>query len=280
MTGFPVTDSRIQFLSVEDVLGIYQLIVRDFADSDDPIAPAGVRDQGLLESAVYRQLTGFEGHLKYDHPLLSAASLVFGVCCDHPFYNGNKRAALVTMLVHLDRNQYAIPGVTQSDLYDAMLAIADHRMGVRDDGRSKKGTTVRRSADEEVQAIYKWVRRHAEKIAKGERVISYRQLRQALVRFDIEVEIIGANHAELVRYEERQVGLFRKRKERARIKLGKIGYRNEGTDIPRSEVKTIREMCGLTEENGVDSESFYTTGVIVDAFVCRYRRVLSRLAKV
>src|SRR5215510_4368531 len=96
----------VRMLTVEDVLSVYAALTQDFADSADPISPAGVRDQGLLESAVYRQETGFGGRLKYDHPLLSAASLAYGLCCDHPFHNGNKRAALVSMLVHIDRNDY------------------------------------------------------------------------------------------------------------------------------------------------------------------------------
>jgi death-on-curing protein len=256
----------VRILNVDDVLSIYAVITQDFAQSLDPISPAGVRDCGLLESAVYRQLTGFDGRVKYDHPLLSAASLVFGLCCDHPFYNGNKRAALVSMLVHLDRNEYALPGVSQAELYATMLAIADHRLGIR--------------ADDEVQAIYRWLRQSASRIERGERVLTYRQLRQALGQFNIEVEVVGGNRAELVRYEERPAGILRRHTERVRVKIAGIGYRDEGTDIPKSEIKKIREVCALDEQQGVDSRAFYSTGVVVDAFVCRYRRVLHRLARV
>jgi hypothetical protein len=58
----------VRILTVDEVLSIYAAITQDFAESADPISPAGVRDQGLLESAVYRQETGFDGRLKYDHP--------------------------------------------------------------------------------------------------------------------------------------------------------------------------------------------------------------------
>jgi len=266
-------------LSVEDVLSIYAIVVQDFARSSDPIAPTGVRSEGLLESAVYRQLTGLGDRLKYDHPLVSAASLVFGICCDQPFHNGNKRAALVSMLVHLDRNEYALPGVRQDELYELMLAIADHSVGIRGDSRLRRSGR-RRPADEEVNAIYSWLRRRGERIDRGERVLSYRQLRQVLGQFNVAIEVDRANHADLVRYEERAVGVLRRRRERVRVKIGSIGYRNEGTEIPKSEMKRIREMCALTEEDGVDSRAFYSTGIVVDDFVCRYRRVLRRLAKV
>ncbi len=181
------------------------------------------------------------------------------------------------LLVHVDRNEYVLSGVDQRELYETMLAIADHRLGIRD---GQKTDGVRRSSDDEVSAIYRWLRPYAGKIERGERVISYRQLRKALAQFNITIEVTSGNQAELVRYEQRTVGLFRSRQERVRVKIGTIGYRDEGTDIPKSEVKRIRELCGLTEDKGVDSRSFYSTGVVVDNFVCRYRRVLHRLARV
>jgi hypothetical protein len=57
----------LQFISVEEVKRIYETLVNDFATTDDPISPAGVRDQGLLESAVARQQTGLGNILKYPH---------------------------------------------------------------------------------------------------------------------------------------------------------------------------------------------------------------------
>jgi hypothetical protein len=180
------------------------------------------------------------------------------------------------MLVHVDRNDYVLSRVGQKELYDTMLAIADHRIGIRDG--AKDG--VRRTSDEEVDAIYRWLRPYANKIERGERVITYRQLRKALGQFGITIEVASGNQADLVRYEQRVVGIFVKRQEKFRNKIGTIGYRDEGTDIPKSEVKKIRELCGLVEETGVDSRSFYSTGVVVDAFVCRNRRVLQRLARV
>jgi death-on-curing protein len=265
-------------IHVDDVLAIYAVIVQDFRASNDPIAPAGVRDRGLLESAVYRQFTGYSDRLKYNTPLLSAASLTYGLCCDHPFHNGNKRVALVSMLVHLDRNELSLPGVRQGELYDTMLAIADHSFGLPH-GRRRDGTDVRRSADEEVDAICKWLRRRVRRIERGERVITYRQLRRALGQFNIDMEVKGANHASLYRTEERTTGILRRRKQLVRVKFADIGYRDDGTDIPKSEMKRIREICGLTEANGVDSHAFYSTGIVVDDFVCRYRRVLHRLAR-
>jgi hypothetical protein len=43
--------------------------------------------------------------------------------------------------------------------------------------------------------------------------------------------------------------------------------------------KEIRRMCSLTEQDGVDSASFYAGADMVDAFVNQYRTVLRRLAR-
>ena len=91
-------------LSASEVLAIHDVLAADFAAADDPISPAGVKSMNLLESAVSRQFTGYEGRLKYDTPILNAASLTYGICSNHPFHNGNKRTSLVAMLCHLDRN--------------------------------------------------------------------------------------------------------------------------------------------------------------------------------
>lgn len=260
-------------LSVDEVLEIYEVLLRDFAEDNDPISPAGVRDQGLLESAVSRQHTGFDGILKYPTPLASAAALCYGICCDHAFHNGNKRTALVAMLVHLDKNQLCLPNTSQDELYDLMLALADHKLVKRQDGK-------RDMSDQEVEALSKWLRNRSARLSTGERPITYRQLRRILTGYRIEIENAGQNHAELARYEDVPAGLFRREVKRRRNRIATIGYRDEGTQLSKAEVKKIREICHLTEADGVDSNMFYSSGEIVDSFVNRYRKVLRRLAKI
>ncbi len=174
-------------------------------------------------------------------------------------------AALVSLLVHVDRNEYALSGVDQKELYDTMIAIADHCFGIRE-GRKTSG--VCRSSDEEATGGCARAPPRS-----GERGIIYRQRRKALGQFTIAIEITAGNQADLVRYEQRVVGIFRKREGKVRVKIGTIGYGDEGTDIPKSEVKRIRELCALTQTDG-------WTSVVLFHGRCRYRRVLQRLARV
>jgi death-on-curing protein len=269
----------LQFLTVTEVKAIYETLVRDFASADDPMSPAGVRDEGLLESAVARQKTGLGDTLKYPHPIMNAASLTFGLCNDHPFLNGNKRTALVAMLAHMDKNDYCLPGVSQGELYNFMLSVASHTIAGKPDPRKKEDSPKRRTADEKVEAIFKFLRKRAARIESGERVVTYRQLRRVLGRFGLSIETAAANHAEVVRYQERPGGLL-KRPSTRRIVLIRIGYRDEGTELPKRDVAAIRKACALSEENGVDSRAFYTFEATIDEFVNKYRRVLRNLARV
>jgi hypothetical protein len=45
------------------------------------------------------------------------------------------------------------------------------------------------------------------------------------------------------------------------------------------DLKRLRQMCKLTEADGVDTDAFYSDTAVVDAFVNRYRTVLRRLAR-
>jgi hypothetical protein len=61
--------------------------------------------------------------------------------------------------------------------------------------------------------------------------------------------------------------------------MGRIGYRNEGTEVSYKDIRTVREMCGLTEKDGVDSDAFYHGADVVDSFINKYRTLLRRLGR-
>lgn len=64
--------------------------------------PAGVRDEGLLESAVMRPQNKW-AYGETDIAVL-AASYAFGLARNHPFIDGNKRAAFAAMMLFLRLN--------------------------------------------------------------------------------------------------------------------------------------------------------------------------------
>lgn len=61
----------------------------------------GVRDRGLLRSAVMNPLATFGGKDLYPDLLAKVAALLFGLVKNHPFVDGNKRTAFVVSAVVL-----------------------------------------------------------------------------------------------------------------------------------------------------------------------------------
>jgi len=267
----------IAILSVEDVLHIHEILVADFARSNDPISPAGVRDLGLLESAVGRQLTGARGVLKYTTPTANAATLLYGICNDHAFHNGNKRTALVAMLVHLDKNSLTLMNTSQNELFDMILNVAAH--SILAPKRTAPGTERRRtSSDAEVAAVDDWIRKRAAKPHRGERQVTYRELRRLLARHGFGFANNNRGNSITIYRDVEEKRLFRK-PQTLRKSIGAIGYRDEGTFLSLKDLKLVRKLCRLTEDYGVDSNAFYDQEAIIDSFINRYRNALKRLSK-
>lgn len=265
-------------LSVEDVLFIHDILVRDFAEDGDPIEPPGVKSMALLESAVGRQYTALGLTLKYPNPIENASTLMYGICCDHPFHNGNKRTAVVAMLAHLDRNNLVL-SARQSSLYNLILDVATHRLrDSSDSGRKKKKRIQKPNPDDEVKYIAGFIKKNIRQIKRGERVITYRELRRLLSKFGITLEDPKKNQIKVVRHTKELVGFFRKKEVYQKVNLGSIGYPGEDREVGVSIIKHVRKMCGLSEQDGVDSSVFYDKEAIIDSFINNYRTVLRRLA--
>jgi death-on-curing protein len=85
---------------------------------------------------------------------------------------------------------------------------------------------------------------------------------------------------EVVKYEDVKRGMLFKKTVKERVRIGTIGWPGDNRDMGISDLKKVREMCRLREEDGVDSDCFYSQAAMVDTFVNRYRTLLRRLARV
>jgi death-on-curing protein len=265
-------------LSAEDVLFIHEILVRDFAMDGDPIDPPGVKSIALLESAVGRQHTAIGPTLKYPNPVENAATLMYGICCDHPFHNGNKRTALVAMLAHLDRNNLVLDA-RKSALYNLVLDVATHRTRDSSNTRKKRKKKITKPhPDEEVNYISGFLKKHIREIKRGERLITYKELRRLLAKFDITLEDPKKNQIKVVRHTREVVGVFRKKEVYRQVNLGSISYPGDNIEVGIGLIKHVRKICGLSEQDGVDSSVFYDDQAIIDSFINNYRTILRKLA--
>ena len=88
--------------------------------------PDGIRDLGLLESALARPQNKF-AYGETDLAAL-AASYGFGIARNHPFVDGNKRTALASMIVFLNLNELAL-AAPQEAATAIVLALAAGEIG-------------------------------------------------------------------------------------------------------------------------------------------------------
>lgn len=113
--------SEPEFLDVEDVLAIHAALLEEHGGQ------AGIRDRGLLESAVATPQVTFGGELLHEDLFAMAAAYAFHIAENQPFIDGNKRAAMGAALVFLDINGAPVPEATDA-LYEAMIALAEGRL--------------------------------------------------------------------------------------------------------------------------------------------------------
>ena len=88
--------------------------------------PDGIRDLGLLESALARPQNKF-AYGETDLAALAAA-YGFGIARNHPFVDGNKRTALASMIVFLNLNELAL-AAPQGAATAIVLALAAGEIG-------------------------------------------------------------------------------------------------------------------------------------------------------
>ena len=88
----------MQFLSVDDVLAIHENTIAHEGGL------AGIRDPGLLESAVMMPQQQFGGQYLHQGRAAMAAAYLFHIANNHAFHDGNKRTAALAALVFLEVN--------------------------------------------------------------------------------------------------------------------------------------------------------------------------------
>lgn len=92
----------MKYLNVEQVLFLHARVIEETGGSH------GVRDIGLLESAVARLQATFEGQELYLDIFSKAAALMDSPIGNHPFVDGNKRTGVTAAAIFLRRNGWLL----------------------------------------------------------------------------------------------------------------------------------------------------------------------------
>jgi death-on-curing protein len=111
----------VVFLSVDAVLKIHRRVIEDFGG--DP----GLRDRGLLESAVAMPHSTFGGVDLHVGLPEKAAAYHFHLCANHPFMDGNKRVAIAAAEVFLLINGHEL-SASDHEVEKLTLGVAAGRL--------------------------------------------------------------------------------------------------------------------------------------------------------
>lgn len=101
--------------------------------------PHGIREKGLLGSAVYRPQASFGGQEFYPDLFLKVAVMCHSIISNHPFIDGNKRVGYEAMRLMLRWNGYDIKASLKNK-YEFVMSIAE---GIRNE-----------------QSIADWIKNH------------------------------------------------------------------------------------------------------------------------
>ena len=112
-------------LSKEKVLLLHQLIAEETGGS------AGLKDEGLLESALSNAYATFDGEYLYATKEEKAASLGFSLISNHAFVDGNKRIGVYVMLTFLEAEGIKMT-CTNKDVVELGLSVASGKMKYND----------------------------------------------------------------------------------------------------------------------------------------------------
>ena len=104
-------------IEVSEVEKIHDILIDRFGGAK------GIRDKGILESAIGRPFQTFDGKDLYPDPIDKAAAIFESIVSNHPFVDGNKRTAYVLLRLILKRNQLDIK-VDQVVKYDFVIKAA------------------------------------------------------------------------------------------------------------------------------------------------------------
>lgn len=109
------------YFSKDDIIFLHEEMISEFGGSD------GIRDDGMLESAIYSSLQTFDSSDLYPNITDKIARLSFGLVMNHLFIDGNKRIASKILDIGLDANGIFLK-LTNEEMIEGFLGLASGKI--------------------------------------------------------------------------------------------------------------------------------------------------------
>lgn len=125
----------MKYLTGEQVIKLHRKLIETSGGS------LGIRDEGMLDSALKTPLQTFDNRELFPSIQEKATRLAFGLIKNHPFVDGNKRIGTHVMLIFLALNGITL-SYTDEELIEIILRVASGKADERD--------------------LYQWIENHQE----------------------------------------------------------------------------------------------------------------------
>ncbi len=246
--------------SAADVVRIHFDLTKLFEAEQDPISPPGVKNLGLLESACGRALTSLGGTEKYPALVMKLACLTQAITKNHAFHNGNKRAALATLLASLHRNGLCLkPSVTDDNVFDFIVAVTANEYPTKCHGLS---------GDDIVRQIAWWIKKNSEQSRTSHGSIRMEEFIKKCVA-------AGVEH----RYKNGK-SVFMNPRVSVRGRQRSITVSGSTRQLSGPAAASFIRKLGLNAANsGIDANEFYDDAKVERAVIHRFIVALRRLAR-
>ncbi len=252
-------------LDWSEVLRAHFLVADFFAAEGGGLGGLGLRDRdgALLQSALARQFVGFGGKQKWHDHYQIAATALFGLIKNHPFHDGNKRTALLSVLHLLEKQGYTAKA-KKRDFERLTVAIANTHL--RQSPQYKNFRSEHDSEDDtDIAYIAFRLGKMTRRLDRSHRALTYRQLNGLIKKYDYEMRNPKNNSISIARVTDHQA-------------IGHVGFPGMSREVSRSGIKKVRSICGLMEEDGYDSAAFYNGVDGMNSLLLEYAKPLRRLA--
>ena len=222
---------------------------------------------------MHRQHASFGGKSKWTDDFDVCATLFYGLIKDHPFHDANKRTAFLCALYHLDKIGRT-PTCPQKEMEDLAVDLADNRLGKY---ARYQDLSQNCRDDAEVRFVSWFLRKNTREQDRRSYIVTYRQLQNILKRYDCALENADRNFIDVIRYtkESRFLGFGTKT---VRERLCMIGFPGWTKQVPRSDIKRVRQSARLDVEHGIDSKVFFQNADALPVLMDSVSGALMRLA--
>jgi len=262
-------------LKVSDVLKAHYAIIDYFSiegTNETAIGGVGPRDKNLLCSAVYRQAAGFLKDQKWKTEFQKCATIFFGIIKDHPFYDCNKRTALLSALYYLSKIGRA-PCVAQKEFEKLTLDVARNTIFNRRD--SKK---FNKKNDGIILYCADFFEQNSREIDKKFYQITFKQLNKILNENGYSLENPSRGYIDIcIKSIEKRYIIIGPGKTKY-TKIGSSVFPGWQRNVTKDKLKHIREICKITARHGFDSAVLFHGADSLQSLIADYEGPLRRLA--